>query len=405
MTAPKNANSPKNNTIDTVKNPGEERYSSAEQIAQLLKQEFENDPHLYLFSPDETTSNKLTAVYDVEKRLWNTLIADWDLPESGNGRIVELLSENVLAAAMIGHLLNGERAFLTSYEAFLPIITSQLIQHCKFLVQSEQANFRPKYPAFNILSTSTCWRQDHNGYSHQSPALISTLLSRPDNKTNCLFPVDDVSATAAFKFMLESQNVVNLTTFNKTKEPRWIDSHHADFQYQNGGASIFDFASDKNPDYILTAAGDIPAREALAAIKLLKKDIPDIKLRFVGLAALSYGAIGTTDNRLPQKTFDDYFTKDKPIIANFHGYPATLKEILSNYTDPARISVHGYEDRGSTTTPYEMLNLNRAARHHLAAEIAAKHGRQDLADKYLHILEENSKYAAEYGVDLVEIYK
>ena len=391
--------------IDKVKSPGKDHFSSAEVIADLLKQEFEKDPHLYLFSPDETTSNKLDQVYVAEKRAWAMPQAEWDLPSAENGRIVEMLSENVLTATMIGHLLNCEKAFLTSYEAFLPIITSQLIQHCKFLTQSEQAAFRPKYPAFNILSTSTCWRQDHNGYSHQSPALISTMLSRPDNKTTCLFPVDDVSARACFYHMLNSENVVNITTFNKTKEPRWIDSHHADFQLENGGASIFDFTSDKNPDFILTAAGDIPTREALAAIKLLKSDIPEIKLRFVGITALSYGAIGTATNKLSQNTFNDYFTKDIPIIANFHGYPVTLKSILANYADASRLSVHCYEDQGSTTTPYEMLRLNHISRHDLAAEIAEKFGRHDLAEKYQGILSENSEYAKEYGLDLVEIYK
>ena len=391
--------------IDKVKSPGKDRFSSAEAIANLLKEELEKDPHLYFFSPDETTSNKFTAVYDVEKRAWALPQAEWDLPQAENGRIIEMLSENILTSVMIGHLLNCEKAFLTSYEAFLPIITSQLIQHCKFLTQSEQTDFRPKYPAFNILSTSTCWRQDHNGYSHQSPALISTMLSRPDNKTNCLFPVDDVAAESAFNFMLTSENVVNLTTFNKTNEPRWIDSNHAKFQLENGGASIFDFASDKNPDFILTAAGDIPTREALAAIKLLKSEIPEIKLRFVGVTALSYNAIGTTDNKLSQDTFNDYFTKDKPIIANFHGYPATLKSVLANYAATDRLSVHGYEDQGSTTTPYEMLRLNHISRHDLAAEIAESYGRHDLAEKYQNILAENAKYAADYGTDLVEIYK
>ena len=390
--------------IDNLKAPGSECFSPAEAVGDLLKEQLIKDPHFYLFSPDETTSNKLQAVYDVESRAWALPAEEWDLPESASGRIVELLSENTLLATQLGHIMNCEPAMFASYEAFLPIVTSQIIQHAKFLTQCRGVKFRPNYPALNLLSTSTCWRQDHNGFTHQSPALISTLLSRPDNVTNCLFPVDDIAAATAIKYMLKSENVVNLTTFNKTPEPRWIDSNHAEFQYQNG-ASIFDFASDPEPDFILTAAGDIPSRETLSAIKILKKDLSGLRLRFVGIAALSYGAIGTVDSKMEQKTFDDYFTKDRPIIANFHGYANTLASILESYAEKSRLSVHGFEDHGSTTTPFEMLSLNHISRYDLAAEIAEKTGHKDLAKKYQNIIKENHAYAAEYGTDLVQIYK
>ena len=412
--------------VDRVKTPGVEKYSSAERIGELLKEEFKKDPRFYLFSPDETTSNKLTAVYDVESRAWAMPQASWDLPEAENGRIVELLSENTLFAAMLGHILNCENAMLTSYEAFFPIITSQIIQHCKFLAQSESVPFRPKYPAVNLLSTSTCWRQDHNGFTHQSPALISALLARPDDKVNCLFPVDDVAATEAFRFMLQSRDVVNLTTFNKTAEPRWIDSHHAEFQFDNGGASIFEFASEKpaktasanaakdHPDYIFTAAGDIATRESLEAIKILSQDFPDLTFRFVGIAALSHNAIGTVDNKLSQKTFDQYFEKDIPIILNFHGYADTLKNIFINYTDKSRLTAHGFEDHGTTTTPFEMLSLNHVSRYDLALDVARaevkkqaatgnKSSANQLIQKYQNIIKENSAFAAAKGLDLIAL--
>ena len=257
--------------IDRIANPGSDRYSSAKKFGELLSQELKNDPHFYLFSPDETTSNKLDAVFESSARAWNLPQADWDLRESPNGRVIEMLSENTLFATMVGHVLNGEQAMMTSYESFFSVITSQLVQHIKFLKQSSSVSWRPKYPAINLLSTSTCWRQDHNGFSHQSPVLISTLLSIPSNRVNCLFPVDDVSSEIAFNYMLASKNVVNLTTFNKTDEPRWIDSNHAAYQFEHGGASIFNFCSDDEPDFIFTAAGDIATREAIEAIKLLNK--------------------------------------------------------------------------------------------------------------------------------------
>ncbi len=388
---------------EEVKNPGQERFSSAERLGECIREELKENKHFYLFSPDETTSNKLDKVYSVSSRAWALPREPWDLPESPDGRIIELLSENTLFSTMVGHILgNGEPAMMTSYEAFFPIITSQVLQHIKFLKQSEQANWRKLVPAANLLSTSTCWRQDHNGFSHQSPMLISTLLDNPSNLANCIFPVDDVAMVAAFKYMMESNNVVNLTTFNKTSEPRWIDRNHARFQFEYG-ASVFGFASDDNPDYIFTAAGDIVSREALYAIRILKQDLPEKRYRFVGINALSYGAIGTTKAKMPREKFDEYYTIDKPIIANFHGYPMTLKSILSNYTSPDRLFVHGFQEEGSTTTPFEMLSLNRVSRYHLCIDVARREGREDLVAKYSKKIIENSKHAREKGTDLEKV--
>ena len=315
-----------------------------------------------------------------------------------------MLSENVLFSTMTGHLLNGERAMMASYEAFFSIITSQILQHIKFMKQAKGVKFRGDLPAVNLLSTSTCWRQDHNGFTHQSPALISQLLALPSNMANCIFPVDDVAAEEAFNFMLKSKNVVNLTTFNKSEIPRYIDSYHAKFLFDNGGASIYQFTSDKEaePDFVLTAAGDIPTRESLEAIRILREDLPDIKLRFVGINALSYRAIGTTDNKLSREKFIELFTEKCPILANFHGYPETLETILENYTDRRRLRVHGFNEEGSTTTPFEMLRKNMASRYNLAMDVAVALGRDKLAEKYRDILENNHRYAVKYGQDLIK---
>ena len=394
--------------IDTlpekIDEPGRERFSSAERFGELLRLNLEKDPHFYFFSPDETTSNRLDAVFNASQRAWAGLeVKPWDLPESADGRIVELLSENTLFATMVGHVLgNREQAVFASYESFLTIVTSQILQHIKFLTQAEQVGREP-YPAVNLLSTSTCWRQDHNGFSHQSPALISSLLDIPSRKVNCLFPVDDIAAVATYKYMLSSENVVNLTTFNKSLEPRWIDKNHAEFQYENAGASIFGFASTENPDYVFTAAGDIPTREALYAIAILRKDMPEVRIRFVGITALSHNSIGTVDNPMSYQKFNELYGGKKPIIANFHGYPDTLQNILRNYADDYRIRTHGFIEQGSTTTPFEMLNLNHASRYDLALEVAEDRNRGDLVEKYEGILAQNAKYAREHGVDLPEM--
>lgn len=389
--------------IDHVENPGAESFSPAERVGELLAEQFKKDPNFYFFSPDETTSNRFDAVFNVEKRAWGDLTKEtWDLPAGPDGRIIELLSENALFSVMAGHLINGEQAMMGSYEAFYPVITSQILQHIKFMKQSREIEWRSEMPAVNLLSTSTCWRQDHNGFTHQSPALISTLLTLPTNLCNCLFPVDDVAAEVAFDFMLASRDVVNLATFNKVSLPRYIDTNHARFQLENGGASVYQFASDENPDFVLTAAGDIQTTETLEAMNILRKDLPGIRLKFVGITALSYRAIGTTKNKLTKSQFEELYTADKPIIASFHGYPETLAAIFENYTARGRVRVHGYNEEGSTTTPFEMLRRNAASRYDIAADVAKVLGRTKLVEKYYNLLNENHATAVKFGEDLIK---
>ncbi len=376
-------------------------YSPARKIGELLTKEFKKDSHFYFFSPDETTSNKFDEIFDVEKRAWSLPTRTWDLPESEGGRIVEMLSENVLFSVMTGHLMNGEKAMMGSYEAFFPIITSQLLQQIKFIKQSKEVAWRAPMPAVNLLSTSTCWRQDHNGYTHQSPALISTLLSLPSNLANCIFPIDDIAAEVAYDFMINSMNVVNLTTFNKIDEPRYLDKERAKTEF-GVGAMIYEGFSEPEPDVVFAAAGDIVTKEMVEAIKILKEDLPEIKIRFVYINSLSYRAIGTTENKLSKEKFLEMFTDDKPIVANFHGYPETLENILENYTARGRLRVHGFNEEGSTTTPFEMLRRNAASRYDIATDIAKLYDRDDLVLKYQEILAENHAYALEHGEDMIK---
>lgn len=388
--------------IDTVEHPGSEKFSPAKRIGAAMASYMMRHKDFYLFSPDETTSNKVDAVYEVSARAWGLPQKTWDMPEAPNGRIIEILSENALFACMAGHLMNGEPAAMTSYEAFFTIIAAQVMQYIKFLQQSDEVEWRKDIPAANLLSTSTCWRQDHNGFTHQSPALISLLLANPSNKANCLFPIDDVAAEAAFIYTTRSKNIVNLLTFNKTDQPRWIDSHQADHQFTDGGASVLDFISDEDPDYTFVGAGDIVSCEAIEAIKILQNDLPAKKFRFINISALSYGAIGTTERKLKQDEFDQLFTKNKPIIANFHGYPEALRGILSRYADRNRVRVHGFLERGSTTTPFEMLSLNEASRYHLAIDVARLEKQDDLVKKYQQLIQENRQYAQKHGIDKVK---
>ena len=220
--------------------------------------------------------------------------------------------------------------------------------------------------------------------------------------------------------MMSSRNVVNLATFNKTEEPRWIDEGHANFQFENG-ASILGFASDGdtfNPradehfDVVFAVAGDIATfavagdiatREAIYATKILREDIPGIRIRIVNIVSLTYNAIGTTEKQLSQETFNNYFTNDSYIISNFHGYADALKNIIANYANNSRISAHGFNEQGSTTTPFLMLTMNGASRYDLAIDAAKRLGREDLAIKYQDKITKNQAYAIENGVDLPEI--
>lgn len=381
-----------------------EKVSIAKGFGKLLKQEASKNPHFYLFSPDETTSNKLDQIYESTSRAWgkDLVVKDWDLPEKTDGRIIELLSENVLFSVMVGHLLSNEPAMMTSYEAFFTIILSQIIQHLKFLEQSEEVAWRPKYPSVNLLSTSTCWRQDHNGFSHQSPLLISALLDRPGSHVNCLFPVDKNAVEPCFEFLLNSRNQVNLVTFNKTNEPVWLTKEQAIENFKHG-CSVFDFISNSNKngqyDLYFVSAGDIASRESILAMKLLRQDLPDLHLCFINISALTYSAIGISESPLDQQSFGQIFGTKTPIIANFHGYANTLVNILSNYTDKKRIIGHGFEEQGSTVTPFEMLILNHASRFHLAIDAANLFHRSDLALRYQDKITEYHTYALEHGID------
>lgn len=393
--------------IDEVEFPGKESFSPARRIGAVMADYMLKHRDFYLFSPDETTSNKLDAVFETSARAWDLPVHHWDLPESASGQIVEMLSENALFACMIGHLMNGEPAMMTSYESFFTIIASQVQQHLKFLQQSISTSWRKPIPATNLLSTSTCWRQDHNGFTHQSPTLISILLNNPSRLANCLFPLDDTSAESAFLYMLKSKNTVNLATFNKIDLPRWLDSHQADAEYAQGGVSLLEFASDKTeqPDYIFASVGDIVSLESLAAIEILRADLPDKKFRALNISALSYGQIGVIDRPLQSAEFDQLFAQSCPIIANFHGYADNLRQILAHYTNQQRLHVHGYMEQGSTTTPFEMLSLNHASRYHLALDVAQLEKRDDLVKKYQQIITDNTKYAREHGIDLPEVTK
>ncbi|MCL2002122.1 phosphoketolase family protein [Candidatus Saccharibacteria bacterium] len=373
------------NRVGEVYEIGQEKFSSAKRIGEWMQaHSAENPKSVRLFSPDETSSNKLDAIYASTRRAWQREILPTDENLAPNGRVVELLSENALFALAMGYSITGRKGFLTSYEAFIPIIASQAAQYMKFIMGATAENApvseevmplalararRATFPAITILSTSVGWRQDHNGYSHQNPGFISELLVKPSKKANCYFPIDDVAAIAAMDDAFAQRNMLNLVTYDKNENPRWIDSSHAEFQLKNGGLSIFEFASNPMPEIICAGCGDIVSREMLYAMQLVREYFPKMPLRFVGIGALSHGAFGTVERPANQALFDDYFGKQTPVVAAFHGYAETLWSVFARYTNPRRVLLRGYEEKGSTTSPLDMLMLNRISRYDLAIDI------------------------------------
>ncbi len=365
------------------------------------------------FSPDETTSNRLNAIFKQTNRSWNMAVREWDDNLSRDGRSVEILSEQLLEGLYQGYTLSGRYGVMTSYEAFMEVSTSMMQQHSKFIEQAKEVSFRAPVPALNFLLTSVGWRQDHNGFSHQNPTFIEDVLLRQGQIGQVLFPADDNSMLVALDYCITSFNHINVITSGKTEEPRWrtLEEAQADLR---AGVCQWDFASDDNPDLVLAAAGDYMVKEVLFARQIIKTDLPDTKLRVVYASALSSGAFGLGKKPVGQASFDQVFTKNVPVIFNFHGYPETIKAILFNYLLTNRVSVHGFIEKGSTTTPFDMMVRNQTSRYNLAIDAVykladsgkIKSERADqLAKKYEQKLIENTDYIKEHGEDLPEISK
>jgi D-xylulose 5-phosphate/D-fructose 6-phosphate phosphoketolase len=363
-----------------------------------------------LFSPDETTSNRLQAVFEVTKRAWNLPIKLWDDFYAPDGRVMEILSEQGLQGLYQGYNLTGRYGAMTSYEAFMPIAGSMVDQYAKFLKQAEWAEFRHELAPMVYLLTSVGWRQDHNGFSHQNPGFIANLLNHQAG-SSVFFPSDQNSMLAVLDKIYSSTNTINAVVAGKQEQKLWRNLNQAQADVASG-AAIWSELSDDDPDVVLVAAGDYVLSEAVRARELIKQELPDVRVRFVYVSSLTCGAIGHHDHQLDQAEFEQIFTADRPIIFNFHGYPETIKAILFNYLTTNRASIHGYREQGSTTTPFDMMVRNQTSRWHLlmaTVEAFAKTGqlsadkRDQIFAKYHQKITEHVDYIKQHGVDLPEI--
>ncbi len=401
---------------EEVPEPGAKSSSAMRRIALYLNDVFKLNAeadNFRLLSPDETTSNKLDAVYDSTGRAFVRPQAPWDRHLDPAGRVMEMLSEHTLQGLMQGYALTGRHSVFASYEAFLQIISSMVDQYAKFLRVKRETPWRGDTPSLNYILTSSGWRQEHNGYSHQNPGFIDDLMLRQAPFVNVYFPAGATGALVCLRHMLASKNEINVLIAGKTLEPRWQTVEEAEEEFKTG-LRIWEFASDPDPDLVIAAAGEYPTKEAMAAVEIIKTETPRAKVRYVSIMSLSPLGINEVDEqRMTNEEFAVFFTDDKPVIINFHGYPQTMKQVLFDYeSDNTRFTVRGYEEQGSTTTTFDMHLRNRTSRYHLAIEAFRRLGEtgvvepakaKKLMKKYEDKITHHQAYVKEHGIDTPEI--
>ncbi len=402
-----------------VNQRGFREESRMEQFGQYIRDIYDlntGNRNFRLFSPDESESNLLEAPLVETDRgyLWPVRPHDHNI--SPSGRVVEILSEHVLQEMMTGYLLTGRHAVLVSYEAFLGIVTNQVEQYIKFLKQSTEFKWRKPVSGMNLIATSTVWRQEHNGFSHQNPTLINALLTKKPEYVNIYFPSDVNTLLVTLDECFKSKNCVNLIIACKRELPQWLKLSEAK-EHVKKGISIWHFSDstheDDIPDVVLASAGDYQTLETLAAVQILNDLIPEIKIRYINVNELTSKGFGRLHEAVDtEKEFIEYFTDDRDVIFNFHGYPAAIKQITWGHEVASRMKVLGYIEEGSTTTPFDMQVVNKASRFHVCMEAiksAAKFNKMvrereaELLDYFETKLATHEKYIVENGDDMPEV--
>jgi xylulose-5-phosphate/fructose-6-phosphate phosphoketolase len=391
--------------------------SGPEMLARYLSDVILRNPHTFrIFSPDELESNKLTAVLDVTKRDYQ-----WPVPPhnekitSHDGRVLEILSEHTLQAWLQGYLLTGRYGLFPSYEAFLNIIVSMMDQFSKFLKMSGEFSWRLPVASLNYLETSTLWRQEHNGFSHQSPGLINDILNRKAQVSRVYLPPDANCLISTVDHCLRGKDYVNLVIANKPPMPQWLSMEDA-IAHSRAGASVWQWASiddGVNPDVVLVGIGDNPTLEVMAAAHILRNEMPELRVRVVNVTDL-FILEKETDHPhgLDSEMFEALFTPDIPVIVNFHGYPSAVKQLLFGRDHTRRFHINGYQEEGTTTTPFDMNVRNGTDRYHLIMQAirlaAARNPRvavraSERVHHYEYVLLAFRRYIDENGVDPEEI--
>ena len=367
-----------------------------------------------VFAPDENTSNKLDAVYEASKKFWiaETFPEDRDGTElAPDGRVVEMLSEHTMEGMLEGYLLTGRNGFLSSYEAFVHVIDSMFNQHAKWLSICNHLSWRRKIASLNLLITSTVWRQDHNGFTHQDPGFLDVVLNKSAAVTRIYLPPDANCLLSVADHCLRSENYINVIVSDKQRHLQYLDIDAA-IAHCTKGIGIWDWASNdegQEPDVVFAAAGDIPTQEALAATALLRERFPDLKIRFVNVVDLFKLQPSTEHpHGLTDADFDSLFTADKPIIFNFHGYPWLIHRLAYRRTNHRNLHVRGYKEKGNINTPMELAINNQTDRFSLAIDAIDRipklqrigsHAKEEFRDCQIAC----RRHAYEHGIDNPEI--
>jgi len=370
----------------------------------------ENMDRFRVFGPDENTSNKLQDIYQVSKKFW---IADY-FPEDADGgelaidgRVVEMLSEHTMEGMLEGYLLSGRHGFLSSYEAFIHVIDSMFNQHAKWLSICNHLSWRDDVSSLNLLITSTVWRQDHNGFTHQDPGFLDVVVNKRADVTRIYLPPDVNSLLSVANHCLGSENYVNVIVSDKQMHLQYMDMDAA-IKHCTKGIGIWDWASNDQgaePDVVMVSAGDIPTQEALAATAMLRADFGDLKIRFINVLDLfKLQPPSEHPHGLSDRDFDSLFTTDKPIIFNFHGYPWLIHRLAYRRTNHANMHVRGYKEKGNINTPLELAIENEIDRFSLAIDVINRTPKLQrigahAKERYRDMQIDCANYAFEHGID------
>lgn len=373
--------------------------------------ENEDNRNFRIFGPDETMSNRLAPVFEVTKRQWmDEIIEPNDEFLAPYGRVIDSqLSEHQAEGFLEGYVLTGRHGFFASYEAFLRVVDSMITQHFKWLRKASDQGWRADIPSLNVVATSTVFQQDHNGYTHQDPGMLGHLADKKPEFIREYLPADANSLLAVFDTVLNDRQKINLIVSSKHPRPQWFTAEEAK-ELVDKGLKIIDWASTDNgdePDIVLASAGTEPTIESLAAISILHEKLPDLKIRYINVVDLLKLRSQKLDPRgLTDDEFDNFFTKDKPVVFAFHGYEGLIKDLFFERHNH-NLHVHGYRENGDITTPFDMRVLNQMDRFHLVKEAVLN---LPETEKYTEIVEEmdrmvdkHNQYIREKGSDLPEV--
>ncbi len=391
--------------------PGQSQTSNTHPLGVFLGDVMKRNMNNFrVFGPDETTSNKLDGIYAATQKFW---IEEF-FPEDSDGgrlatdgRVIEMLSEHTLEGMLEGYLLTGRHGFLSSYESFVHVIDSMFNQHAKWLEICRNLSWRQAIASLNLLITSTVWRQDHNGFTHQDPGFLDVVVNKSANVTRIYLPPDVNCLLSVADHCLRSQNYVNVIVCDKQKHLQYLNMDKA-IIHCTKGIGIWDWASNDEsgePDVVMAAAGDIPTQEALAATALLRKEFPDLKIRFINVVDLFKLQPSTEHpHGLSDWDFDSLFTIDKPVMFNFHGYPQLIHRLAYRRTNHNNIHVRGYKEKGSIDTPLELAIDNNIDRFSLAMDVVDRVPKLQrigghAKERFLNEQIECRNYAHQYGVD------